>query len=42
MPGPGGVDEAGVYGALVTDAGWSPARFEGWLADTLVFQLLRG
>lgn len=31
---------AGVFGALVMDAGWSPARFEGWLADTLVAQLL--
>lgn len=31
---------AGVYGALVVDAGWSPERFEGWLADTLVAQLL--
>ena len=31
---------AGVYGALVVDAGWSPARFEGWLADTLETQLL--
>ena len=30
----------GVYGALVVDAGWSPERFEGWLADTLVAQLL--
>lgn len=31
----------GVYGALVIDAGWSPSRFETWLADTLVAQLLR-
>ncbi len=31
---------AGVYGALVVDAGWSPERFESWLADTLVGQLL--
>lgn len=31
---------AGVYGALVHDAGWSTERFEGWLADTLVGQLL--
>jgi AcrR family transcriptional regulator len=31
----------GVYGALVIDAGWSPSRFESWLADTLVAQLLR-
>lgn len=31
----------GVYAALVVDAGWTPARFEGWLADTLVAQLLR-
>ena len=30
----------GVYGALVEDADWSPQRFEGWLADTLVAQLL--
>ena len=32
----------GVYGALVIDAGWSPERFESWLADTMVAQLLRG
>jgi AcrR family transcriptional regulator len=32
----------GVYGALVIDAGWSPERFERWLADTLVAQLLAG
>lgn len=31
---------AGVYGALVVDAGWPPDRFESWLADTLVAQLL--
>jgi AcrR family transcriptional regulator len=31
----------GVYGALVIDAGWPPERFESWLADTLVAQLLR-
>lgn len=30
----------GVYGALVIDAGWSPKRFEEWLADTLSAQLL--
>lgn len=30
----------GVYGALVEDADWSRQRFEGWLADTLVAQLL--
>ena len=30
----------GVYEALVVDAGWSPERFEMWLADTLVAQLL--
>ncbi|MCR2810984.1 MULTISPECIES: TetR/AcrR family transcriptional regulator [unclassified Microbacterium] len=30
----------GVYGGLVGDAGWSPDRFERWLADTLVGQLL--
>jgi AcrR family transcriptional regulator len=30
----------GVYGALVEDSGWSPERFEEWLADTLVTQLL--
>ncbi|MFT3797881.1 hypothetical protein [Microbacterium sp.] len=29
----------GVYGELVGDSGWSPARFERWLADTLVAQL---
>lgn len=32
----------GVYGALVVDAGWSPERFEAWLADTLVAQLMTG
>ena len=32
----------GVYGALVIDAGWSLERFESWLADTMVAQLLRG
>jgi AcrR family transcriptional regulator len=32
----------GVYGALVVDAGWPPERFEEWLADTLVSQLLAG
>ncbi|WP_417563171.1 TetR/AcrR family transcriptional regulator [Microbacterium sp.] len=31
---------AGVYGALVEDAGWSRTRFEEWLAGTLVKQLL--
>jgi AcrR family transcriptional regulator len=31
---------SGVYRELVTDHGWSPDRFEGWLADTLVAQLL--
>lgn len=31
---------AGVYQELVTDHGWSPDRFEGWLADTLQAQLL--
>lgn len=30
----------GVFGALVKDAGWSRERFEEWLADTLVAQLL--
>ncbi|WP_229384552.1 TetR/AcrR family transcriptional regulator [Microbacterium allomyrinae] len=30
----------GVYGALVVDAGWTPARFESWLADALVHQLM--
>ena len=30
---------AGVYGALVIDAGWPPERFESWLADALVSQL---
>jgi len=30
----------GVYGELVVDSGWSPDRFERWLADTLVTQLL--
>lgn len=32
---------AGVYGALVVDAEWSPDRFEAWLADTLITQLMR-
>lgn len=31
---------AGVFGALVRDAGWSPERFESWLADALVSQLM--
>lgn len=31
---------SGVYQELVTDHGWSPDRFEGWLADTLQAQLL--
>ena len=31
---------AGVYQELVTDHGWSPDRFESWLADTLQAQLL--
>ncbi len=31
---------AGVYQELVTDHGWSPDRFENWLADTLQAQLL--
>jgi AcrR family transcriptional regulator len=30
----------GVYQELVTDHGWSPDRFERWLADTLQGQLL--
>ena len=30
----------GVYGALVEDSGWTAERFENWLADTLVAQLL--
>ena len=30
---------AGVYGELVAHSGWSPARFEEWLAETLTFQL---
>jgi AcrR family transcriptional regulator len=30
----------GVYGGLVVESGWSPDRFERWLADTLVSQLL--
>ena len=30
----------GVYGELVIDSGWSPRRFERWLADTLVAQLV--
>jgi len=31
---------AGVYGELVVSSGWSPDRFERWLGDTLVGQLL--
>lgn len=31
---------AGVYQELVADHGWSPDRFEGWLADTMQAQLL--
>lgn len=30
----------GVYGEFVVDSGWSPARFEAWLGDTLVAQLM--
>ncbi|MFF1879754.1 TetR/AcrR family transcriptional regulator [Leifsonia sp. NPDC058230] len=30
----------GVYGELVIGAGWTPARFEEWLAATLTAQLL--
>lgn len=30
----------GVYGELVHSSGWTPARFEQWLADTLVAQLM--
>jgi AcrR family transcriptional regulator len=30
---------AGVYGELVEEAGWSPARFEQWLGGTLLAQL---
>jgi AcrR family transcriptional regulator len=30
----------GVYGELVVASGWSPARFERWLADALLAQLL--
>jgi AcrR family transcriptional regulator len=33
---------AGVYGELVVASGWSPTRFERWLADALVAQLLAG
>jgi AcrR family transcriptional regulator len=31
---------SGVYQELVTDHGWTPERFERWLADTLQAQLL--
>jgi AcrR family transcriptional regulator len=31
----------GVYGELVVESGWSTARFETWLADTLLAQLTR-
>lgn len=30
---------SGVYGELVIESGWSPDRFEDWLADTLASQL---
>jgi len=30
----------GVYGELVVDSGWPPERFQRWLADILVAQLL--
>ena len=33
---------AGVYQELVVDQGWTPDRFEHWLADTLQAQLLGG
>ena len=33
---------AGVYEELVVDQGWTPDRFEHWLADTLQAQLLGG
>lgn len=33
---------SGVYGELVVESGWSPQRFESWLADTLVSQLTDG
>ena len=29
-----------VYGLLVVDRGWPPARYETWLTETLVNQLL--
>jgi hypothetical protein len=29
-----------LYGLLVVDRGWSPARYETWLTETLVDQLL--
>lgn len=31
----------GVYGELVGTSGWSPDRFEAWLADTLVAQVMQ-
>lgn len=31
----------GVYGELVGASGWSPDRFEAWLADTLVAQVMQ-
>ena len=30
----------GVYGELVVEVGWPPERFENWLADTLIAQLI--
>lgn len=32
----------GLYGALVLDRGWSPDRYERWLAETLKEQILLG
>jgi hypothetical protein len=32
---------SGVYGELVLGSGWSPNRFEKWLGDTLLAQLMR-
>jgi hypothetical protein len=29
-----------VYGLLVLDRGWSPERYETWLTETLIDQLL--
>ena len=36
------LNHPGVYQSLVGDRGWSPARYERWLAGILTSQLLAG